>query len=80
MLVEARLLKAARVLLRWSQEELAKKAGIGRTTLSKVEAGEQDVRLSTIRAVQQALEDGGIKFVAADDVYGVGVRLRQPDR
>lgn len=79
MMVEARVLKAARVLLRWSQEELAKKAGIGQTTLSKLEAGEKDVRVSTIRAVQEALENGGIKFVAADDVYGAGVRLRQPN-
>lgn len=78
MMVEARVLKAARVLLRWSQEELAKKAGIGQTTLSKLEAGEKDVRVSTLRAVQRALEDGGIKFIAADDVYGAGVRLRQP--
>lgn len=78
MLMEAHVLKAGRALLRWSQIELATRAGISPTTLSKLEAGE-NVRLSTMRAVQRALEEGGAKFVVEDSKYGPGVRLRDPD-
>jgi len=38
-----------------SQDELAKRAGIGRVTLSRIENGEQSPRLSTLEALAQAL-------------------------
>src|SRR3546814_21138229 len=63
MIANMRLLKAARLVLGWSQEELADKSGISRPTISKLDAGEIDVRVHTLLAVQYALEDGGIKFL-----------------
>src|SRR3546814_10028847 len=76
MIANTRLLKAARILLGWSQEELAEKSGISRPTISKLETGEIDVRVHTLLAVQNALEDGGIKFLAATGANGEGLRIR----
>ena len=76
MIASPRVLKAARVMLGWSQEELADRSGIGRTSLSKLEAGSTQVRLHTIRAVQAALQEGGIKFLPEGETEGEGVRFK----
>src|SRR3546814_12312814 len=80
MIANMRLLKAARIVLGWSQEELAEKSGISRPTISKLETGEIDVRVHTLLAVQNALEDGGIKFLAATGANGEGLRIRDLER
>lgn len=72
-----RLFRAARVLLGWSQDELADRAGVGRTTLYKLEGGSTDVRFQTVVAVQKVLEEGGIEFVPGDDTHGPGLRVRK---
>ena len=45
-----------RVQLRLSQKELAEKAGTHQSRISKIESAEQDVRLSTLIAIAEALE------------------------
>lgn len=39
----------------WTQEELAKRAGMGRVTLSRLESGDQSPRYSTLVALAKAL-------------------------
>jgi len=55
-------LRQARALLRMSQEQLAKAAGIARPTLSEIENGKTVPHESTTEAIRAALERRGIVF------------------
>lgn len=70
-------IRAARVMLDWSQEVLAEHAKIGVATVKRLEARRGPLRghAKTVSQVQAALEDGGIVFIAADRTAGPGVRL-----
>lgn len=46
---------ALRKLKEWSQEELARRAGLQRTHISRIEAGKYAVTLETIQAIAEAL-------------------------
>lgn len=68
-------------MLRWSAEELAKRAKLGRVTITRAEAmdGETALTEANADAVRRALEDGGVLFIEANG-EGPGVRLRRaPD-
>ena len=45
-----------RTLKEWSQEELARRAGLQRTHISRIEAGKYAVTLETIQAIAEALD------------------------
>ena len=53
--------KAARALLRWSQERLAEKASLKRSVIADYESG-RVVAAPTVAAIRVALEAGGIQF------------------
>jgi transcriptional regulator with XRE-family HTH domain len=74
-------IRAARALLGWSQGKLARAAGIGLTTLQRVEQNEGMVKgnFSTIHKIQRALEQAGIHFTE-DDTGQVGVWLKMKAR
>lgn len=58
-------IRAARAMLGISQKQLAKKAGVAIATLNNIERGVQtDPKISTIRAIQGALEKDGIEFLS----------------
>lgn len=65
---------AARGLLGWSQTELADKAGVGRSTVKKLE-NDENVRLPYIEAIQRAIEAAGVYPIHEDQWGGEGVRL-----
>ena len=44
-----------RKLKEWSQQELAERAGLQRTHISRIEAGKYAVTLETIQAIAEAL-------------------------
>ena len=44
-----------RKLKEWSQEELARRAGLQRTHISRIETGKYAVTLETIQAIAEAL-------------------------
>jgi len=68
-------IKAARAMLNLSQKQLAKKAGVSIATLNNIERGAQtDPKISTINAIQQALEAEGIEFAQVHD--GISVLLK----
>ena len=72
--------RMARTALNWSNGELARHAGVGVNTVSRFEQG-QDVRLSSVQAMQHALEAAGIEFLSPGQYSpdgGAGVRLK-PD-
>jgi transcriptional regulator with XRE-family HTH domain len=70
-------IRAARALLGWSQEKLARRATIGLATLRRIEQNEGVVKgnFSTISKIQKALEQAGIHF-SEDDTGEIGVRLK----
>jgi DNA-binding XRE family transcriptional regulator len=56
-------IKAGRMLLRWTQHELAVRARINRRTVANIETGKHTPNLSTVLAIQRAFEAGGLRFV-----------------
>ncbi|MDO5370571.1 helix-turn-helix transcriptional regulator [Paracoccus sp. (in: a-proteobacteria)] len=68
--------RAARALLGLEQGDVAERAGIARATLIDFEKDQRTPRAATIAAIQTALEDAGVEFIA-DEGEGVGVRLRK---
>jgi DNA-binding XRE family transcriptional regulator len=72
-------LRAARALVGWSREALAKKSGVPAITTKQFENGDTDPRLSTLHKWRRALEAAGVVFIdpeAKSDEGGPGVRLR----
>lgn len=70
---ELRQCRAARHLLAWSQEALAHYAGIAAKSVARFERGEPVSRW-TEDLIRQALERGGVEFIAADEYGGAGLR------
>jgi transcriptional regulator with XRE-family HTH domain len=74
-------IRAARALLAWRQEDLAKAAKTGLATIARIEQREglAQGHTTTIQRIQQALERAGIRFTE-DEVGGYGVRLEVKPR
>src|SRR5882724_5944534 len=74
-------LRAARALLRWSAEDLARESNLGVTTIRRAELaeGETSMTVANDLAVRRALEAAGVEFID-EDGGGPGVRLRQRRR
>ena len=77
-MLQAAQIRAARALLGWRQEDLAKAAKVGLATIARIEQGEGMVQgnFSTITKIQQALERQGISFIT-EPGGGFGVRLQK---
>jgi DNA-binding XRE family transcriptional regulator len=71
-------IRAGRALLGWSQAVLADRAILSLSALIRLENGKSDARSSTVLAIQEALEKGGIEFIPGTDRRGPGVRLVLP--
>jgi transcriptional regulator with XRE-family HTH domain len=64
--------RAARALLGWSQEDLARASGVSRATLIDFERGERQPIASNLKMIQAALERAGIEFtITSDNRVGV---------
>jgi transcriptional regulator with XRE-family HTH domain len=75
-LVSAQI-RAARALLRWSAEDLARESKLGITTIRRAELTDAETSLTVANdlAVRRALEEAGVEFIDANG-GGPGVRLR----
>jgi ribosome-binding protein aMBF1 (putative translation factor) len=69
--------RAARGLVDWSQDQLAKKAGVGNSTVRDFEKGRRVPLDDNLAAIRRALEEAGVEFIPAKSGKGVGVRLRK---
>jgi predicted transcriptional regulator len=74
-------IKAARMLLGWSQAELARKSTVSEPTVKRLEAidGPLGGRHETGEKIVAALESAGVEFIA-ENGGGPGVRLRKARR
>lgn len=77
--MDAEQMRAARALLRWSQQELSERCGVSVPTIKRLEAmeGELTGHLNTIRAIETALGEAGVTFIP-ENGGGAGVRMAKP--
>jgi transcriptional regulator with XRE-family HTH domain len=80
--MDVKICRAARGLLGWTADDLAREASIGVATVRRFELGEA-VRPANIDAMRSGLERGGVDFIPAGAIIkdgresaGEGVRLR----
>ena len=70
-------IRAARALIRWSAEDLARHSAVSVTTIRRAELMPSATALTRAndQAIRRALENAGVEFIDADK-GGPGVRLR----
>jgi transcriptional regulator with XRE-family HTH domain len=62
--------RAAKALIGWSGNDLANKAGVGLSTIRRIEGCD-----GLLQAIQKALELGGVEFIGSPEGEP-GVRLK----
>lgn len=71
-------IRAAKAILDWSGDYLAKKAGVSLSSIRRVEAADdvpKNVSVNTMLNIQKALEQAGVEFIGTPD-HQPGVRLK----
>jgi transcriptional regulator with XRE-family HTH domain len=68
--------RAARALLRWSQQMLADKSRASIVTIQNFEGEKTAPHAGTLVLLRRAFEAAGIEFIAADN-GGAGVRFKK---
>jgi transcriptional regulator with XRE-family HTH domain len=78
-MLQSAQIRAARALLGWKQDDLAKAAKIGIATIRRIEGQDGPVMsyVSTLMSIQSAFEQAGIRFLDSDTGGGIGVRLSE---
>jgi transcriptional regulator with XRE-family HTH domain len=74
-------IRAARALLHWSAEDLARESAVGLATIRRAENSQNETSMNVPNdlAVRRALEAAGVEFID-EDGGGPGVRLRRHPR
>jgi hypothetical protein len=71
-------IRAARALIRWRAEDLARASGVGVATVRRAELTDKETSMTKPNdmAIRRALETAGIEFID-ENGGGPGVRLRK---
>jgi transcriptional regulator with XRE-family HTH domain len=77
-MIQPAQLRAARALVGWSREKLAKSSGVPAPTIRDFELNKTDPKQGTVHKWRRTLEDAGVEFLDEDPTKGAGVRLRTP--
>jgi DNA-binding XRE family transcriptional regulator len=74
-------IRAGRALLKWTADDLAREAALGRNTILRAETADDQTSLTVANdlAVRRALETAGVEFIERNG-GGPGVRLRDEQR
>jgi transcriptional regulator with XRE-family HTH domain len=72
--------RAARAWLNWTQQELARRAGVGLSTVRDFEKGERTPIPNNLAAIQRAIEGAGIRLVFRDDGEAAGIEVSDPGK
>jgi transcriptional regulator with XRE-family HTH domain len=75
-MLNATQIKMARAALGLGIRDLAKLANCSPSTVFRFESGAGGMHTDTLGRIEKALEKEGIIFIAADEKYGPGARLR----
>jgi predicted transcriptional regulator len=75
-LLTSEQVRAARMLLRWEQKDLAEASGVSLPSIKRLETqpGKLSAQHRTIEAIVRALGKGGVQFIP-ENGGGAGVRL-----
>lgn len=75
MRMTSEMVRAARMLLRWEQKDLAEASGVALSTIKRLETkpGPLGAHGPTIQALRLAMEKGGVSFIEGDTL-GVQVK------
>jgi hypothetical protein len=75
-------IRAARAVLRWTAEDLAREASLGLNTVKRAELADDEtsLTLSNDLALRRALEAAGLIFIDENGIAGPGVRLSKRQR
>ena len=70
-------IRAARAMLKWTADDLAKKSDIGVATIRRLEVmnGIPSGQTRILESIQKTLEQGGVEFIGTPDNQP-GVRLK----
>jgi len=71
--------RAARAWLGWPQDELAKRAKVGLSTLKDFEGGKRAPMRNNLDAIQHALEAAGVRLAFRDDGSALGIMTGAPE-
>jgi len=71
-------IRAARALIRWSAEDLARESTVSTTSIRRAELKPSETKLTRVndQAIRRTLEKAGVEFIDADG-GGPGVRLKE---
>jgi transcriptional regulator with XRE-family HTH domain len=74
-------IRAARALIRWSAEDLARETALSVATIRRAEIAEGEISMTAANdlAVRRVLEAAGVEFID-ENGGGPGVRLREHQR
>ena len=74
-------IRAARSLIRWSAEDLARESSLSVATVRRAELADDETSMTVANnlAVRRALETAGVEFID-ENGGGPGVRLRKPPK
>lgn len=75
-MLHASQVRMARAALRISVRELAALTGVADSTILRFETGKGAILTTNMVRIQDALEEAGVLFLAADNSGGPGVRLK----
>src|SRR5665811_1021925 len=72
-------IRAARALVRWRAQDLARESSVGVATIRRAELTHDETSMTAANdlAVRRALEGAGVEFID-ENGGGPGVRLRKP--
>jgi len=70
--------RAARELLGWKQDELAKKSEAAQATVGSFERGERMPHSRTLKAIKLAFEEAGIEFENTETTCGLRLVIKKP--
>lgn len=75
-----RVFRAARALLKISQQELADRAGVSRETIIRIEAENASLTVNQLEKVRTAFESSGLTFSPPEGILGPSVREKITNR
>ena len=63
-------------MLKWSQKYLADKCNLSERAINRIESGDTDPKVSTLRTIKYVLEEAGIIFINEENYEGVKLRTK----
>lgn len=70
-------LRAGRALLGFRQDEVARRAGVSRQMVARIENSGKGMTVDAVEKVRSALEKAGVDFFPATATHGPAIALRR---